>query len=291
MHATMFDFDDNHKKTNRLLAILKYGEIFLEEYIEKKHPLVAFQKAEMFAKDFSEKEKIRAHNIAYDKLLSYVETPAFVPESDEEIKFNAIAFLLKLEVDKKENLLNVLKRKHHTLNNIVASTPTEPQNSSVANFHQKSKTTLTSSTLSNGLNLMKPVLGPSILGINLQKDEHVYFIDTSAKLIKKQKVTTRIDYAGITFRLNLTDNLKYRSGSINPKRTIEEKFIVEDTGKFYITDRKLGFIGFKTFTINLNKIVRVSMDYANNYVLIYKENREKPYIIQSINNNEILELL
>ena len=44
-------------------------------------------------------------------------------------------------------------------------------------------------------------------------------------------------------------------------------------------------------TILILNDINESMDYANNYVLIYKLNREKPYILQTDRNNDILQML
>ena len=287
----MCSFCGNKETVERTLFVLGYGDVFLKEYIENRHPLTAFRNAEMYTKDFTEKEKTKAYKAAYRRLLAYVKSSSFTPASDEDIKFNAIAFLLKLNDDDRESLLNALRMKKRALNTVTGVEALKQVNDNTMDTINLEKTAA-KPVSGSGQRLNRPVvLGPNIIGIPLQKGENVYFVSVSAKLVKKQRVTKRIDYSSLTGTYKITSTLKLRFGSINPNRITEEKFVVEDTGKFYITDRKLGFLGFKSFSVNLNKIVRVSMDYANNYVLIYKLNREKPYILQTDRNNDILQML
>ncbi len=123
-----------------------------------------------------------------------------------------------------------------------------------------------------------PSLPPSDIPIVFKKDEILHFV-SAASTYKKKRATKRIDYAGPTASIKICKGVRYRLGSISPRRVSSEFWDVDDQGKFFITSQRIGFIGEKSnFTIAISKIL--SLQDGDNGLNIFKEGRQSPFVLQ-----------
>lgn len=123
-----------------------------------------------------------------------------------------------------------------------------------------------------------PVFNKDLLDINYKKDELLHFAGEGATYIKQKRVTKRINYSGPVASFKICKGLRYRVGSINLGTETSKYMEAVDTGIFFITSQRLGFIGAeKSFTVSLNKIL--SCEMSADGLMIRKEGRETPYIL------------
>lgn len=82
----------------------------------------------------------------------------------------------------------------------------------------------------------------------------------SAVLRKLKRVTTRVHYGGFTSSIKITKGLRYRVGSLRVGATTTETLAAEDSGGFYLTNQRVGFMGGrKHFSLPYNKSPRSSL--------------------------------
>lgn len=100
------------------------------------------------------------------------------------------------------------------------------------------------------------------------------------QIIKIKNVTKSIHYAGPTASIKIAKGIHYRMGSVDVGKTTEQVKEVTDTGEFWISNQRIGFIGNKTsFTIPINKIMSFDLD-ADLGLKIFKENTVNPKSVQ-----------
>ena len=92
-----------------------------------------------------------------------------------------------------------------------------------------------------------PVYQPDII---LPKSESCHYI-ASAKLYETRKVTTRVNYGGPTFRLKIAKGIYYRTGSVSVSRDTQDVLTFIDSGKLFITNKRILFVGERN-----NKTIR-----------------------------------
>ncbi len=112
--------------------------------------------------------------------------------------------------------------------------------------------------------------------INIQKNEILHFIG-NVKWLEQRTITKRINYGGPSARIKIAKGFYYTVGSVSAKRITEDIWQVIDTGKIYMTNKRIIFMGNKgNKTIQINKILDVA-PYKNG-VDIQKESGKSPFI-------------
>lgn len=103
------------------------------------------------------------------------------------------------------------------------------------------------------------------------------FFQTSCDWIENRKVTKRYNYEGPTARIKIAKGIYYRAGSICIKPTTEDTLMKIDSGKIFLTSKRIIFLGSKgNKTIDLNKILDIT-PYSNG-VDIQKDTGRSPFI-------------
>ncbi|HHV6060376.1 TPA: hypothetical protein ACULYW_001747 [Legionella pneumophila] len=122
--------------------------------------------------------------------------------------------------------------------------------------------------------------------INLifKKGEVLHF-GAEAAVRKLCSVTKRVRYGGLSCSIRIMKGVRYRLGSVGFQAVKQEILKTEDSGVFYITSQRIGFIGNrKQFSIPFNKLV--SLDLTAEGLFIFKSGKETPYII-ALNDYEV----
>lgn len=115
------------------------------------------------------------------------------------------------------------------------------------------------------------------INVLFKKGEILHY-GTNAELRKLRKVTTRISYGGLTGSIRIAKGIRYRVGSLGVSSKSDEILATEDTGTFYITDQRVGYMGArKQFSIPFNKIL--SFELRPGAMYIFKDGKETPYIL------------
>ena len=120
---------------------------------------------------------------------------------------------------------------------------------------------------------------PEYSGLNiiLKKEEVVHWL-CSATLKKRKRVVDRISYSGLSTSIRIMKGVRYRVGSIKLAPQTKDVMIDEDSGNFWLTNQRIGFLGHrKNFSLPYNKVL--SFDLYRDGIAIHKEGRENPYII------------
>lgn len=93
------------------------------------------------------------------------------------------------------------------------------------------------------------------VNINLSQNEKC-FHSTYADYYEYRTVTKKINYNGPTLRVKIMKGFYYRIGNFNTSKETEEVLKKIDTGRAYITNRRIIFIGSnRTYSILLKKIL------------------------------------
>jgi hypothetical protein len=112
--------------------------------------------------------------------------------------------------------------------------------------------------------------------IRIQKSEQCYF-SSPATWLELRKVTTRVNYGGPTMRIKIVKGIYWRAGSVGVQRVSEDVMKPIDTGTFYLTTKRIVFMGEKgNKTIQLNKIL--DFEVFSNGVQIEKETGRSPFL-------------
>ena len=122
-----------------------------------------------------------------------------------------------------------------------------------------------------------PIYDPSEVNI-LFKNKEVLHFSSSAQMMKKKRVTRKVSYSGPVASIKICKGLRYRIGSVHVSRSVEEFWTVEDTGTFWISNMRIGFIGdTKNFVFPLAKLL--SLTDGESGLNIFKEGRTNPFIV------------
>lgn len=117
------------------------------------------------------------------------------------------------------------------------------------------------------------------------KEGEVLHYAQRAVLRKLKRITTRINYGGFTGSIKITRGVRYRTGSIRVGAETQEIFTPDDTGGFYLTNQRVGFLGSrKQFALPYLKISSFELKAEGMY--IFKEGKEAPYIL-TMNDYEV----
>jgi len=112
--------------------------------------------------------------------------------------------------------------------------------------------------------------------ISLQKSESCYFcIDIN--WLEQRTITKRVNYGGPSFRVKIAKGLSYRVGSISAQRVTEDVWKTIDTGKLYLTNKRVIFMGSKgNKTVTINKILDFNV-YSNG-IELQKDSGKSPFL-------------
>lgn len=115
--------------------------------------------------------------------------------------------------------------------------------------------------------------------LNIHSDEFIYLCTKNVDWYEEKTITTSYNYGGLQYRFNLGHGLSYRMGNLSVAPNTTERFINIDTGTFYITNKRVIFVGTVkgvNKTIDLGNILELSI--FRNGILIGKPNGKKPLL-------------
>lgn len=124
-------------------------------------------------------------------------------------------------------------------------------------------------------------LDPIPTEIILSRNEFCYFVN-NADIFETRKITKRVSYGGPTMRVKIAKGIYYRAGDLGVKAQSEEKLTFIDSGKLYITNKRLLFVGSKqNKPVYLNKI----LDYRvyDNGLEVSKDSGKSPFYKMTAN--------
>lgn len=112
--------------------------------------------------------------------------------------------------------------------------------------------------------------------INLQRKEKCYYA-CDIEWLENRKVTRRIQYGGPTVRIKICKGVYWRAGDLAVNRISEDVLMPIDSGRVYLTSKRLIFMGArKNTTIGLSKVLDFT-PYKNG-VEIEKETGKSPFL-------------
>lgn len=119
--------------------------------------------------------------------------------------------------------------------------------------------------------------------ISLQAKETCHFI-SDIEWHEQRKVTKRVNYSGIGTRVRLMKGVSLRLGSITPQRITEDVWQLIDSGRLYLTNKRIIFMGQSgNKTIALNKILDFQV-YSNG-IEIDKDTGKSPFFKMDNNSD------
>jgi hypothetical protein len=125
--------------------------------------------------------------------------------------------------------------------------------------------------------------------IILPKNEICHYVQ-NVDWYEQRVVRGNINYAGPTYRLKIAKGFYYRVGSIKYAQQSKEQLQKIDSGKVYITNKRVLFVGIKkNTTIQYSKIINVH-PYKNG-VEIIKDSGKNPFLSFEYNIDEFTALL
>lgn len=111
------------------------------------------------------------------------------------------------------------------------------------------------------------------------KEGEVLHWAVAADMMKRKKITTRINYGGLTASVKIMKGVRYRVGSMGVQSVSKEIMDTEDSGAFYITNQRVGYLGYrKQFSFPFKKIG--SLELRADGLHIFKDGKEAPYILE-----------
>lgn len=122
-----------------------------------------------------------------------------------------------------------------------------------------------------------PLAEKSDLGIIFKPTELLHFAQ-DAQLRRFKHITKTIQYKGFSSSIRIMKGFRYRTGEYRFNRTTQELLSLEDRGKFYVTNERVGFHGLrKQFAVLVDKIS--SLELRPEGLFVFKEGKEAPYIV------------
>lgn len=120
--------------------------------------------------------------------------------------------------------------------------------------------------------------GQAEVNIVFKEDEVLHWA-VAADMMKRKRVTTRVNYGGFTGSVRIMKGVRYRVGSMNVQSVSKKIMDKEDSGAFYITNQRIGYLGYrKQFSFPFKKIG--SLELRPDGLHIFKEGKEAPYILE-----------
>lgn len=130
-------------------------------------------------------------------------------------------------------------------------------------------------------NHILPVYKSSSVRI-VYKDGEILHYALRTRMLKKKSKTVAFAYHGPQISIRIMRGLRYKAGMIMPAPIKEEYWDTEAEGMFFITNQRIGFVGLKSFSINISKLFYLT--FEEEMLFIFKEGRENPYIIHIPND-------
>lgn len=127
------------------------------------------------------------------------------------------------------------------------------------------------------------------VSIHLPQNEQCYFT-SNADWLEHRMVTHRYNYSGPTARIKIMKGVYYRAGSIGVQRSTSEELQLIDSGRIFITSKRIIFLGNKkNSNILLSKILSIN-PYSDG-VGIEKASGRSPIITVSDDADLLLMIL
>lgn len=138
-------------------------------------------------------------------------------------------------------------------------------------------------------NNMLPQMNWANVGIIPKKGEMLHYFDRAVLREMKSK-TTKVNFGGLTGSFKIAKGVRYRWGSMNVG-TQKTNFLDDvANGVFFISNQRVGFVSqSKNFTSPISNLMSVSFDPSIG-LLLFKENKDKPYMMK-LSNYETPSLL
>jgi hypothetical protein len=125
-------------------------------------------------------------------------------------------------------------------------------------------------------------------GLSLQAKEICHYI-AEIDWLEQRTVTKKVNYAGVSTRFRLAKGVYLRAGSIKPLRVTEDVWKEIDSGRVFVTNKRIIFVGaLGNKTIQLGKILDFSV-YSNG-IEIEKDAGRSPFF-QFNNNTDVFGLI
>lgn len=114
------------------------------------------------------------------------------------------------------------------------------------------------------------------VAINIQRNEKCHFY-TNCDWMEYRKVLKGVSYAGPTIRYRLAKGIYYRAGNLALKKISGDELMVLDSGRTYITNKRIIFIGRQG---NKNILLKniLSFNLYSNGVEIQKDRGKTPFL-------------
>lgn len=130
---------------------------------------------------------------------------------------------------------------------------------------------------------------PSIdVTLSLENGEKCYF-QSNCKWFEMRTVTRRVNYSGATASISIMKGVRYRIGTISPRRVTNEELTEIESGKIYLTNKRIIFIGGnRNLTVRLPKILSF-IPYTDG-VEICKDSGRNP-MFKFNDNNDIFNMI
>lgn len=126
-----------------------------------------------------------------------------------------------------------------------------------------------------------PVYKAGLVELPLKKGEVVHFCEP-ANLKKYKNKMTKFDYHGSSLRIRICKGFSYKFGSLNTDVKTETYVDNEDTGNFYITNKRVIFVGNKNnFSYYFSQILKSEL--INVGLVFQKENTVSAKIVELTN--------
>ena len=123
-----------------------------------------------------------------------------------------------------------------------------------------------------------PELDSADIALPLKKGEVVHLADYGY-MKKVSTRTERVGYHGPVISFKLFKGVRYRAGDLGVHRTTRTTIDVVDEGSFYITNKRVVFVGqMKNFSIPINKVIKIEV--MDEGLLLQKENTMTPRIVE-----------
>lgn len=122
-----------------------------------------------------------------------------------------------------------------------------------------------------------PNLNPDTIDLIYKPEEILHWV-CPASLMKYKRVVQRVNFAGPRVSIKIMKGLTYRAGSYKISAQSNEYLVPEDSGSFWLTNQRFGFMGTrKNFVLTYNKVLHFEL--TSDGLSIAKEGRDNPYLL------------
>lgn len=115
------------------------------------------------------------------------------------------------------------------------------------------------------------------LNVIMGEGEHTHW-SCPALLRKRKNIIKSYSYSGPAASIRIVKGFRYRIGEVKVQRHTVEVMAIEDTGNFWLSNKRIGFHGKKkSFAIEYKKIH--NLEATGDGLVLFKQGRETPFII------------